>query len=265
MMKILLVFALFLYVIEISVKDITLSDVRRISLIQSYSPFESYIFADFSLITFCFFAYFKSENQKKEYVWYYVSFLFVLFTFKRVLVLFAIVIFILEKSNVFYKKIPKYIISIMAILFFIGTMIYTQLLDKQTTLLLKEIVGIDLDKFTVGRQWYFSLIHNPVFISAGYGSSTTKLIDILGPAKYLEMDLVKINIEVGVVGLGIFIWSYWKQIFNNVFSICVMFFIFMNMFFSHSLTTFQVWTLTLIMLYTVRNSEEKRNMECSCD
>lgn len=255
-MKILLGLSICLYIIEIFLKHISFDDITKISFINSYSPFESYIFADFSLISFCYFCYYKKNDDLifpiSNKLCYYLSFIFSILTFKRILILFSIILFVLDKFNIFEKIIDKRIIVVICIVFFFCTIMYAWMLNDSSAELIYSFTGFDLDKFTVGRKWYLSLITNAGYLSSGYGSTTTALIKILGPAKYLEMDLVKIYLEVGIIGLGFFIYVYWNQIYNNLFSVLLMFFLFVNLLFSHSLTTFHVWVIILIVFYQIK-------------
>lgn len=255
LMKVLLILCLCIYIIELLSRNITLNQLLSISFINSYSPFESYIFADFSLISFCFFSYYKNYNHNyilSNNICYYVSFIFSILTFKRILVLFSILLFAIEKFNIFKIKVNKKIIILICIVFFIVTLIYTWLLSYSNSEILYNLIGLDLDKLTVGRQWYLSLIQNSNYLSSGYGSTTTALMNILGPSRYLEMDLVKIVIEITPIGLMTFLYVYWNQIYNNVFSVLLMTFFFVNMIFSHNLTTFYVWILTLLLFYMIK-------------
>lgn len=138
-------------------------------------------------------------------------------------------------------------------------MIYTWLLQGENSKILMDLLSINLDKFTVGRKWYFSIVEANRHLLNGYGSTTNILTNILGPGKYLEMDLVKIYIEMGPIILATFIYVYWKQIYNNVFSVIICFFLFINMLFSHSLTTFYAWILFFILFYTIKIDCQKES------
>lgn len=110
--KLLLFFSLIAYFIELAISNISVNDVLKISFLNSYSPFESYIFADVSVFCFCFFSYFKESDQKNNFIvttnqCYYISFLFVIMTFKRILVLFAICLFIFNLLKIKDLVIPK--------------------------------------------------------------------------------------------------------------------------------------------------------------
>lgn len=255
--KLLLFSSLILYIVELFQFDITLDKIKEISFIESYSPFESHVFADISLVCFCFFSYFRNKKDRVDTICYYLSFIFSLFVFKRILLIFTVVIFILDKFSIWDKKINKKVIFVIGVGFVIFTMGYTWLLDENHTIALYNLLGINLDKLTMGRQWFFRVLQQSGFQSAGYGSSSTAIYALIHPISYLEMDLVKINIELGCIGLITFVWGYWKQIYNNLFSVVVMFFMFVNLFFSHSLTTFHVWIITLTMFYLIKRKEQE--------
>ena len=261
--KLILILSLFFYFIELLTFNITFSDIMNINFISSYSPFESYIFADISVFCFCFFSYYKNKKIDSDFLisvnyCYYISFIFVLFTFKRVLVIFSLILFILNFFKYQDILVPKAISIILMIFIFVATITYTWLLSGDNAEIVTKLFSLNLDKLTVGRQWYFSIIENNLNLLNGYGSTTDILTGILGQGKYLEMDLVKIYIETGPIILAVFIYVYWKQIYNNLFSLIVYLFLFVNMLFSHSLTTFYAWILFFLLFYSIKLNNNKK-------
>ena len=149
------------------------------------------------------------------------------------------------------------------LIFFISTLVYTWLLLGDNSKILYQLIGFDLDKFTVGRQWYLSLVELNGYTFGPYGSSTLTLESMLGPGKYLEMDLVKITIELGIVAVFLFINNYWNLISNNIISYIIMFMVFVNLLFSHSFTNPFTWTIRLLTfaIITIYEKGEKEQYE----
>lgn len=266
-MKCVLIICFLLWIIEVGIFNFTLENLCKIDFINSFSPFESFIFADISLVSFCFFLYTKHIENKKNIlpakVAYYISFIFVLFTFKRVAVLFSIIIFVLDLIIDLRKPLHVNVIRITKLIFFISTLVYTWLLLGDNSKILYQLIGFDLDKFTVGRQWYLSLVELNGYTFGPYGSSTLTLESMLGPGKYLEMDLVKITIELGIVAVFLFINNYWNLISNNIISYIIMFMVFVNLLFSHSFTNPFTWTIRLLTfaIITIYEKGEKEQYE----
>ena len=258
--KILLV-SLILYIIQLLNKGIQFTDIINISFMNSYSPFESSLFADLSVVCFCFFSYLKMSGYARRdtsaKIYYYVSFLFVILTFKRILVLFSILLFVLDLLKITKWKINRIIYYLIPVAIVGGTILYTWLLQGDNAAVLNKYFSIDLDKLTVGRQWYLSLIENSGFMSFGYGSTTVRLSQILEKSKYLEMDLVKIYLEIGPIALISFVVYYWSYTSKSLFSVLVMTFLMINMLVSHSLTTYYPWCIFLIIFMLCKQDKRE--------
>lgn len=258
LIKIILLGSLGFYFVEILMTmSINLEELLSISFVGSYSPFESYIFADISIACLCFFSYLIKGKKENSYLLsnkkcYILSLLFVILTFKRIHVLFSFVIVCMDVLKIKNYIVNKKIIMGLVVLFFITTLVYTWLLEGNHAKILLDLFSFDFEKFTVGRKWYFSIIENNVQMLNGYGSTTVILNHVLANDKYLEMDLVKVLVETGYIGLFYFIFAYSKQIFNDMFSVLIYLYLFTNLLFSHSLTTFYAWTLFFIIFYLIK-------------
>ena len=261
LVKRVLLVSLALYFVQLMTKGMNFSDIKNISFANSYSPFESSLFADLSVVCFCFFAYLKSIGYARKdmfaKVYYYVSFFFVILTFKRVLILFATCLFLLDLFKLTRCKINRFVYYLIPAVIIIGTMVYTWLLQGENAELLNKWFSIDLDKLTVGRKWYLSLIENSGFISFGYGSTTVRLSGILEKSKYLEMDLVKIYLEIGPIALMSFVIYYWSYTAKKLLPVVIMTFLMLNMLVSHSLTTYYPWCIFLMIFYYCKQDNDE--------
>lgn len=258
LMKILFWIYLILYMYSINIFAISINDILSISFANSNSYFESSIFALPMLVLFFFFSYYRKNNK---YYWI-GSFILTLLTFKRMIVVWAIILFILDnimELRFVVKKKWKYI---FAIIFIFSTIIYYQALtDTGIGKVIFDALRIDLESGTMGRKWFLSTLlkgHYPTF---GYGSSSIILGELfnVGDVKYLEMDLIKIYLELGIVCLSIFTIYFWKMTKDNLFNLIIMLSIFMNLLVSHSLTDPFEWTIIYLILICISQESSNRN------
>lgn len=258
LMKILFWVYLILYMYSINIFSVSINDILNISFTKSNSYFESSIFAFPMLVLFFFFSYYRNSNKR-----YWIgSFIFTVLTFKRMIMVWAIILFVLDNSIEIRFNIKRKWKYIFVVIFICGTIIYYQALTD--TGVGKEIVNllaIDLENGTMGRKWFLNLLLNGSHPMFGYGSSSIILGEIfnIGDIKYLEMDLVKIYLELGIVCLSIFILYFWKLTKNNLFSIIMMISIFMNLLVSHSLTDPFEWTIIYLTLICISENSSNRS------
>lgn len=251
---------LILYMYSINIFAVSINDILNISFINSTSYFESSIFAFPMLVLFFFFSYYRKKENNKYY--WIGSFILTLLTFKRMIMVWAIVLFILDniiELRVIVKKRWKYI---LAAIFIFATVIYYQALrDTGLGKVIVDTLGLDLESGTMGRKWFLSLLFNRKYSTFGYGSSSIVLGEIfnIGDIKYLEMDLVKIYLELGIICLSIFTIYLWKITKDNLFSIVMMLSIFMNLLVSHSLTNPFEWTIVYLTIIYISQDSSNRN------
>ena len=62
------------------------------------------------------------------------------------------------------------------------------------------------------------------------------------------MDLVKIYMETGIIGLMVFINNYFNLVRNNLYNFFIMLTIFVTLLFSHSLTEPAYWAGIMLLL-----------------
>ena len=178
-------------------------------------------------------------------------------TFKRVAVLFAVILFVLDQVTDLLKQIPDKLILYTKISFIVLSIAYGWLLIGDNAAFIESITGFSLDKFTVGRQWYLSLVNMTGYNHGAYGSSSVILSNILGPGHYLEMDLVKMFIEMGAIAVVVFVNGYWNMVEKNRLAYLIMLMVFVNLLLSHSLTTPMTWTIRMITFGYIMYSKEE--------
>ena len=225
------------YIIEIGIDKFNISNILSIDFLNSYSPFESHYSAGTSIAMCAFFMYYR-KNKLLELL----SLIFAIFTFKRVAVLFAILLLILPRIINVNKELNKKYINIIKIIFVFLTLVYFWLLLPSSSDIFFDIFGETQSKFTMTRSDFLNTLLNIGFKSSGLGSIT----DILG--RDLEMDLISIFLETTIVGLIIFINGYWNCSGNKVYTVIYMLFEFSNLLTSHSLTNSFNWILAFLII-----------------
>ena len=241
-LKIVLYISITFYILEIGIKNFfTFSNYLKINFIESSSPFESNYFSGIAFVLFLFMAFY---SDKKRHI--IISAFFTLFTFKRVTFVFTIIILVMV---LLFPKIRKIKIKtkfpmIIGILFSIITVSYFNALVNGSNLI-GNITGQSLVGFTMSRNNFLYKLLNGGYVSYGFGSSTDFT------SKSLEMDLIKIYIELGFPFLLIFCIEYFSMCKNNLFSTIILTVCFINLLFSFSLTSPFTWTITFMAISLV--------------
>ena len=218
-----------------------LSSLMTINFAESYSLLESSAFAGTSIALALYFLFFR-----KNKVWTILSILFVFLTFKRLAMLTALLLIFLPKIVNCNKPVNKTILRITKILIFVISIGYFYLLIPSTQYFIHNNWHFDIDKFTMGRSWRFRLLYdNPHFINTGLGSTWSFLTDTYGFA--LEMDIIRLLIEVTPIGVIIFINNMFNIAKKNTYCYIVMLYLFGNLITSHSLANMFSWLLYYII------------------
>lgn len=245
-MKIILIASIIAYVIEIGTENFNYANLMDISFNDSHSAFESSFSASMSMILCFYFSYFR-----KERIWTILAFVFCLATFKRLNVLFAVFFLIYP---IFFNKdghIDKRIIFAFKIIFIIGTIFFFWIYQYKNASIFEDVFKTTATKFSTGRNIYLNRLLTGGYKSYGYGSST----DFLGYS--LEMDFIKIYVELGFVALAFFISRYYDFTGTNIFCFWFMTENMLNFLTSHSLASAFNWALrfAIIGYINYRNSE----------
>lgn len=225
------------YILEVGINTFTLENIKKISFSSSYSPFESHYAAGASIAMCTFFMYYREKPLYK-----YISLLFALLTFKRLSVLFAIFLLVMPWFVDVNKKISKRCNFSIKVFFLVATYLYYLILQPGLSEWFEKIFHSDANDFTMGRSLYIEKMINSGFSSYGFGSTTIFL------GKNMEMDLIKISVELSIVGLCFFIYHYWDIARKHLYCIIYMFYLFTNLLTSHSLTNAFGWILTYVII-----------------
>lgn len=247
-MKYALVISLIAYIFTIGIGKFTISNFLAISFSDSYSPFESAPFAEIASSLSAFFIYYRKKYKKSALV----AFIFCFLVFKRMLLLQAIILLIVSFLEISDKNVNKVIVFCSKIFFLASTFIFFFFLQEKNSLLFENIFGKNIGDFTMGRVyrlWY--PLRN--FTSYGFGSTT----DVLG--YNLELDLVKILIELGIIALVIFVYCYFDLCRNNFYSFIIIVCMFANLLFASCLTSTVGWIFRMICIATIYYKRKEWN------
>lgn len=243
-----LIISLIAYVFTIGIGKFTISNFMSISFINSYSPFESAPFAEIASSLSAFFIYYRKKYPLSAII----SFIFCILVFKRMLLLQAIVLLGVSLLNLSDKKINKKLVECSKMFFFISTVVFYFFLQEKNSMLFQNIFKVNIGDFTMGRVyrlWY--PLRN--FVSYGFGSTS----DVLG--YNLELDLIKILMELGVIAVAIFIYYYFDICRNNFYSFIIIGCIFANLLFASCLTSTVGWLFRMLCMATIYYKRDEWN------
>lgn len=223
-------------VFEIGLPIFSADNFNAISFARSYSPFESHFASGTAAAMNGYFSYYR----KNKFVTV-TALLFALLTFKRLLFIYSIILFVLPMIVDVKRKLPKSVSLLAATVCCVMTLLYYWWLIPSNQDFLLNLLSISsLDDFTSGRSsFFFDIYSNPSFVNFGIGSCETYL------GRPLEMDLIQLLIEVSVVGLAVFSVCYWRMAGTTLYCVVYMGFQFLNMLTSHNLYGGFIWLLLM--------------------
>ncbi len=239
-MRICLAVSFISYLITKRNELLVLGNWFNMSFGSSYSAFESSDFAEMASGLSAFFIYYR----KKCPVAAVISAVFVIMTFKRILILQLIMLILISLFSLSDKRVSNMIINASIVIVTAVTYCYQYLLQRENAAVFTNLFKADIGSFTMGRVyrlWY------PLsgYVSYGFGSTTAEL------GNCLEMDLIKIVMEVGLIGLVLFIWCYFKVAGNKFYSYAVMGAMFVNLLFASGLTSTVGWISRITALAAI--------------
>ena len=242
-----LCFAILAYFFESGhqIKDfLILENWKTISFLHSNSFTESNLCSEIFLNLFLFFNFYKNNNfsgsnPKYLKLCYYLSFIFTILSFKRLAVIFAILIMIISYFINLNCSIPKKYSCLFSIAFTLLTILYTEFMKGNL------FSWIDVYTFTSGRDYILSLWKQLDYLSFGYGSSMVLI------GRYLEMDLVQIYLELNLFAVFLFSWVYFRIAGNNLYSLIIMVYCFFNMLTASSLPGSLSWIIVFLTVKSI--------------
>lgn len=255
-MKISLIFSFIAFFLTIDYSNVSLSNIISISFSNSYSPFENSNISMMSYALAVYFIYYREEMKK----WTFFSVLLVFLTFKRVFMLGMIIFLLISLLGIQDKRIKKSLLFVSSIFWICFITFVMYLLLPQNYSFGVERLHFDIVKFTMARAyrvWYL-IEHN--FISYGLGSTTSALRgSYLGTS--LELDFIKILMELGIIAVTIIIFSYYWITKGYLYSYAVMSINFLQLTMANGLTRYFEWSIVLVTIALVNiNNSKKDNL-----
>lgn len=242
-----------LYIHEIGPSSFfSISNWTSISFGQSDSMFESSDFSGvFTISLFYFywdrFVLLKEENK----LWFWLSMIFAILSWKRLSVVFIILLWGLGKFVNIKKNISRVIPIFTGALFGLITIMYTLFVEG-----VYNPLNLNVYEFTKGRDYTLKLWSNYGYMSYGYGSSYELL------QRYLEMDLVQMYLEIGIIAVVLFGIVYFSLAKKSLFAYTIMLYEFLNMLTASSLPSVFEWCLVLtLVIFAANNKDEYLNVK----
>lgn len=252
------------FLMTIDYSDVTVSNILSISFANSYSPFENF---EVALLSEALAIYFLYNNRNNKF-WCILSVLLVFLTFKRVFIVSMVVLILCVLFKKKDKRVNNVILIISSIFWIVAVNFYMYMLQPKNYFLDMTKFHIDIVNFSMSRAyrvWY--LIQNN-YQSYGLGSTTQSLNNAfkmgltgntLGVT--LEMDFIKILMELGIIAIIIFILSYYAITRKNLYAYLVVSLIFLQLLMANGLTRYLEFSiiLTTIGLIHYRNISQNGN------
>lgn len=250
-MKVTTIITIFGYFMESShsiSNFLNISNLSPFKLFSNGSILESSMCSEVFVQLFCFFFYFKDlnfENEEKKSLEFFskLTFFFAVMSFKRLAVVFCILLpFICKFINLKgrnYKK--RYIIT--SIIFCVLTVLYSEFMKGEL------FTNIDVYTFSTGRDYILSLWKSYNYFSYGYGTS------MLVIGRYLEMDLVQIYMEIGLVSVFVISFVYFKIVNRSNYSYLIMLYSFFNLLTASSFPLPVSWIILFITVGVIASDK----------
>lgn len=238
-----------LYINKIGLANFfSISNWTAISFSQSDSAFESSDFAGVFTISLFYFYWdrFVLLNKNNNRIWIWASVILSILAWKRLSVVFVLLLWGLGKYIDIKAEIRRTIPIITGILFGFITALYTLFVEGKY-----NPFNLNIYEFTKGRDYILRLWANYGYISYGYGSSY-ELIH-----RYLEMDLVQMYLEVGIVAVILFGIVYFYLVKKSFFAYMIMLYEFLNMLTASSLPAVFEWCLILTLIIFAANQKDE--------
>lgn len=228
------------------------------SFSESTSDLESHIYSGFSLAFCTFFCYFDNKKLYKL-----LSLLFVIMTFKRLSIVMGVFLFILSNLNIKKINIDKRIYIGAAIFLILFAVLYYNIMLPNNVIKIENKFDIDISKLTSTRSDRLNDLMNSSYETYGFGSSTEYMYKYFYGA--LEMDIIKIIIELGYIPVVVLVFVYLYVGKTNLYTFSFTCFQILSLTFSSNLTSSFAWILIFVTLFLANkiNNVERRKNEAS--
>lgn len=240
---------------------LTPSNILSISFLNSYSPFEGIGNADVFFVLFFYYAI----NKKKSMKW--ISFILLFLSFKRIHVVFAVMLIILqpffEKNK--DKKVNSLIFYLTIAFFLVSPSVVSLICNNNFENWFYKKFGMQLDAFTMGRVTTLNYVIDSNRTNLGLGSISDFLAKarMINPylADDLHNDIMRIYLEGTVVSLWLMVVNYFSLTKRNLYNYLMVLFAFLVMFSSHILTTCIFWIFAFLFIMSNNLNMDSKSEE----
>lgn len=228
-----------------------------ISFIDSSSPFENSEVAAIAFAVACYFIYFL----KRHPIYCFWSILLSIACFKRVLMLFTIVLFLysvkLNKTKRLNRLVKWPLLLVTSAIFLAVTVFYLYIMEPQNLAWTWEKLHFDVDSFSMYRSYRVQYLLQHNYVSYGLSSSTSFLNT--NPGSWytnhtLELDLIKILIELGKMPLIIFVLAYYSLAYESMYAYLVTTAFLGNLLMASGLNEYYAWFVMLVTFALIRHN-----------
>lgn len=203
----------------------------QMSFVTSYSPLESHYFAPAAMNCCVFFLYYKRNKWTQV-----ISFLFALFTFKRVQLVFAIAVLLLPIIADPNRKIKKSAWYLFCGGVILAALCYLALLMPEQEWIIESVTGMSTEDFTSGRSTLLRWLLDSDYQMGGLGTSEA----VLG--RGIEMELLSIMLEMSFPVMVIFVFSYVSVAGRKLYAMLVMLYLMVLLLTGSALYNVFMWT-----------------------
>lgn len=231
---------------------LNVENFRSIDILNSQSIFESNTFPGIAMGMFIYFRYFN-----KNFVFFFMSIIYTFLTFKRVNLLFLVILLFVPLVVEFDKKTAKIVSWIGIVISLAAVLILYQNLIHGSYDILGRFWNISLGDHSMGRNWMLLRILNSNYMSFGYYSSVAWTgVDI-------EMDSIRILLEMSFLGLAALTYVYVVIADNRTYLLLVSAYILVQLTAGHFLDAMYSWitlylAIGMIKYYPKMESKNKQ-------
>lgn len=243
--SIIICFLEYLLSLNMSVSNILRSFVDTDYANTNSSLLESNTFPLLALGLFIYFCYYK-----KNIFFTVLSFVFVLMTFKRVVMFTAIILFIISRLKLKDLRVSKICLLLSIFFILIISFSYFWVIEPQHILQSSRYLNIDLRAFSTNRTDRLAWLDASNFVSYGFGSSTDFMYKTFGGLA-LEMDIVALVVELGWISVVAFITCYLRFAKGNFYIFVAMTLLLLNSIFSSGMSSTFGWLIILVSMSSI--------------
>ena len=221
--------------------------IKKISFVNSYSPFESVTAHIYTLL----FYYYYVKDKKVRCL---LALVFGILSYKRLHVVFVIVVLLLGWI-VRKVKVNGYMVNLVKLFFISSPLILYAILTDQFALWFQSTFHIDFGQFTMGRFDQLRQVITSDITNYGLGSIKYYLDNEGAYIDRLHCDIIRILIETSLLGLIILVYAYFNVAKKNIYSMILMIFIFMIMFSSTVIDGYLGWFVVFLSIDDFNRNE----------